>query len=467
MQPIAPQAPLAPAPCLLALGVDLGSSGLRIAVCDASGELLAELASDYPGAFEDPESWRLGLLTLVGQLPKQLSRRVGSIALAGTSGTLMLCRPDGGLAPGELGLALPYSLACVEQADALPAILAPLPSALPSAAEPSAADSEPVYSAAGDPAAGDPAAGDPAASASGSLARALRLLAAAKAAGIDGPWLLRHQADWLMGWLLGDWRWGEEGNNLRLGWRLEGQCWAGSIARQPWREALPQIVASGRRLGPLAPAAALALGLPESCQVVAGSTDANAAVLAANPQAGDGITLLGTTLVLKQFCDKPIQAPGVSCHRVAGRWLVGGASNAGAGILRRFFSDDQLIELSRQINPAQPSGLSLRPSAVIGERFPIDDPQLQPILEPRPVSDALYLQALLEGLAEIERAGWQRLAQLGAPPLQRVISLGGGARNPQWRAMRQRLLGVPVLNRPQLSAAMGMARLASTVLPPP
>ncbi len=468
MQPIAPQAPLAPAPCLLALGVDLGSSGLRIAVCDASGDLLAELASDYPGAFEDPESWRLGLLTLVGQLPKQLSRRVGSIALAGTSGTLMLCRPDGGLAPGELGLALPYSLACIEQADSLPAILANLPSPGPlPCALPSADDHDPGDSAAVDSSAADPSAGDPAASASGSLARALRLLAAAKAAGIDGPWLLRHQADWLMGWLLGDWRWGEEGNNLRLGWRLEGQCWAGSIGRQPWREALPQIVASGRRLGPLAPAAALALGLPESCQVVAGSTDANAAVLAANPQAGDGITLLGTTLVLKQFCDKPIQAPGVSCHRVAGRWLVGGASNAGAGILRRFFSDDQLIELSRQINPAQPSGLSLRPSSVIGERFPIDDPQLQPILEPRPVSDALYLQALLEGLAEIERAGWQRLAQLGAPPLQRVISLGGGARNPQWRAMRQGLLGVPVLNRPQLSAAMGMARLASTVLPPP
>jgi sugar (pentulose or hexulose) kinase len=104
---------------------------------------------------------------------------------------------------------------------------------------------------------------------------------------------------------------------------------------------------------------------------------------------------------------------------------------------------------------------------VIGERFPIDDPQLQPILEPRPISDALYLQALLEGLAEIERAGWQRLAQLGAPAIQRVISLGGGARNPQWRAIRQRLLGVAVLNRPQLSAALGMARLAATALPPP
>ena len=61
MQPIAPHAPLETAPAQLALGVDLGSSGLRIAVCDASGELLAELESDYPGEFEDPESWRLGL----------------------------------------------------------------------------------------------------------------------------------------------------------------------------------------------------------------------------------------------------------------------------------------------------------------------------------------------------------------------------------------------------------------------
>jgi sugar (pentulose or hexulose) kinase len=88
------------------------------------------------------------------------------------------------------------------------------------------------------------------------------------------------------------------------------------------------------------------------------------------------------------------------------------------------------------------------------------------VLEPRPVSDALYLQALLEGLSAIEAAGWQRLRELGAGPLQRVLTLGGGARNPQWRALRQRLLQVPVLNRPQLSAALGMAKLAADALHP-
>jgi len=41
-----------------------------------------------------------------------------------------------------------------------------------------------------------------------------------------------------------------------------------------------------------------------------------------------------------------------------------------------------------------------------------------------------------------------------------VITLGGGAHNPQWRQLRQRALGVPVLNRPYITAAMGMAQLA-------
>jgi sugar (pentulose or hexulose) kinase len=273
-----------------------------------------------------------------------------------------------------------------------------------------------------------------------------------------------------MGWLLGHWCWGEAGNNLRLGWDLQANRWLGQLSRQPWAAALPAIRASGDVLGPLTPAVASLLELPPTCVVVAGSTDANAGVLAAAPAAGEAVTVLGTTLVLKQFTNAPIEAPGVSSHRVDGRWLVGGASNAGAGLLSRFFSDTELRRLSRQIDPRRPSGLALRPLPSRGERFPVDDPELEPILEPRPCSDALYLQALLEGLTEIERQGWLRLQQLGGPPVRRIITLGGGAHNPQWRSLRQRALGVPVLNRPALSAALGMATLARRSLqrrPPP
>ena len=426
----------------LGLGVDLGTSGLRLALVGA-GEPLWEGASPYPGPFEDPGSWRQGLLALCGRVPTGLRQRVGAIAIDGTSGTLLLCRPDGSLLPGALSRALPYHQACPDQADTARTLTT----------------------------AGPNPASDAAASASGSVARALQLLARAEdgdpGAAARGRLLLRHQADWLMGALLGHWRWGEATNNLRLGWLQGSGCWAGAIDQQPWSPALPQIVDCGADLGPVDLAwggLAQALGLPSHCHVVAGCTDASAAVLAADAGPGDGLAVLGTTLVLKQWVEQPIQGAGVSCQRLAGRWLVGGASNAGGGVLRRFFNDAQLRELSRQIDPDRPSGLQLRPLPGPGERFPVDDPDLEPVLEPRPVSDALYLQGLLEGLGRIEVAGWQRLQELGAPPLQQVITVGGGARNPQWRALRQRALGVPVLNRPGISAALGMARLAATTL---
>lgn len=426
----------------LALGLDFGSSGLRLALIDRDGQQLADEQTTYGAPFEDPEGWRQGLIELVSRLPRPWRSRVGALALDGTSGTLLLCRPEGALLGEDLALALPYHLACPEQASTAEAVVG----------------------------APQEVAG-PVAGASGSLARALRLLERAREAGLTGSLLLRHQADWLMGWLLGDWRWGEEGNNLRLGWDPQRGRWWGRIAQEPWSGALPRICPSGGVPGLLGAEAAAALGLPRQCRVVAGSTDANAGVLAADPEEGDGVTVLGTTLVLKQFVEMPINAAGVSCHRVAGQWLAGGASNAGAGILRRFFSDDLVVELSRQIVPERSSGLNLLPLPRPGERFPVDDPDLAPVLGPRPVSDALYLQALLEGLTAIEVRGWKRLRHLGAPPLRRVLTIGGGARNPQWRKMRQLAMGVPVLNRPKASAALGMARLArsrmaAALLPP-
>jgi sugar (pentulose or hexulose) kinase len=415
----------------LGLGLDLGTSGLRVAVLNGAGAVLAEHASPYPRGFEDPRGWQEGFVALCQHLPLDLRAAIAAVAVDGTSGTLLLAQPDG----VPLGEALPYHQACPDHAQAAADLLGPEGS------------------------------DQPAASASGSLARALALLERWGAA--KSEVLLRHQADWLSGWLLADWRWGEETNNLRLGWDQEQGCWSGAIARQAWSAALPELRAAGTPLGPLAPAVARLLGLPESCVVVAGCTDSSAAVLAADPQPGDGVTVLGTTLVLKQFSPVPVRGPGISCQRIAGQWLVGGASNAGAGVLRQFFSDALLSELSRQIDPRRSSGLELRPLPRRGERFPVDDPWLEPILEPRPVSDALYLQALLEGLAKIEVQGWDSLQRLGAPAVSRVLSLGGGARNPQWRAIRQRLLGVPVINRPQRSAAQGMARLALSALPVP
>ncbi len=67
---------------------------------------------------------------------------------------------------------------------------------------------------------------------------------------------------------------------------------------------------------------------------------------------------------------------------------------------------------------------------------------------------------MLEGIAAIEALGYRRLAELGASQLGSIRTLGGGAANSAWTAMRLRALGV--VDRPSLSlhAAVGTARLA-------
>ena len=404
----------------LVLGIDLGTSGVRIAVNDLSGRPIHNAAAGYRCGLEQAEDWQSSCSSLIRSIPETIRRTIQALAVDGTSGTLLATTHNG----EPLGPALPYSEICSETGERLKQLVS----------------------------------AGPACSCSSSLARALRLLDR-----YGETILLRHQADWITGWLLQDWTWGEAGNNLRLGWDLETERWSGDLPSQSWMTTFPRVKPSGAVLGRIAAQTAETLGLPKDLLVVAGTTDSNAAVLAAAPGDTDGVTVLGTTLVMKRFTDQPIRANGVSSHNVGGRWLCGGASNAGAGVLRRFFSDAQLKELSRQIDPETDSGLQYRPLPAKGERFPEDDPELPAVLEPRPVSDALFLHGLLEGLAAIERRGWQRLTQLGAEPPKRVISIGGGARNPQWRRLRERLLGCPVVSCNQPPAA-GVAHLAAQAI---
>ncbi|MEL6321989.1 MAG: FGGY-family carbohydrate kinase, partial [Cyanobacteria bacterium J06626_14] len=95
-----------------------------------------------------------------------------------------------------------------------------------------------------------------------------------------------------------------------------------------------------------------------------------------------------------------------------------------------------------------------------GERFPINDPQLPPKLDPRPENKVEFLHGLLEGMARIEAKGFQLLAELGATPLRTVFTAGGGAKNAAWMAIRQRQLGVPTTTSAQTEAAFGTACLA-------
>jgi len=197
--------------------------------------------------------------------------------------------------------------------------------------------------------------------------------------------------------------------------------------------------------------------------VHAGTTDSIAAFLAAGvTKSGDAVTSLGSTLVLKLLSDTPVESAehGVYSHWFGSRWLAGGASNAGGAVLRQFFDDRQLAALSEQIDPAVASPLDYLPLPRTGERFPVNDPQLAPRLAPRPPDDAEFLHGLLESLARIEAEGYGLLATLGATPVSRVQTAGGGARNAVWARIRQRRLGLPVTRAAHIEAAYGAARLA-------
>jgi sugar (pentulose or hexulose) kinase len=179
------------------------------------------------------------------------------------------------------------------------------------------------------------------------------------------------------------------------------------------------------------------------------------------------VTSLGSTLVLKLLSQQRIDDPatGVYSHRLGNWWLVGGASNTGGAVLKHFFSPAELDHLSTQINPDIGCDFDYYPLLKPGERFPINDPNLAPRLEPRPENPVHFLQALLTAMARIEAQGYQVLQHLGAPALQQVFTSGGGSHNSAWQAIRQRILGVPVRVAAQQEAAWGVARLAQGITP--
>ncbi|MEJ2060534.1 MAG: FGGY-family carbohydrate kinase [Acidihalobacter sp.] len=421
-------------PSDLQLGIDFGTSGVRLCVRDPDGGIHARAALPLPppiGGEDVPERWRQALIVLLGRIPAELRDAIDTICVDGTSGTLLLCDPHG----EPLTPALMYDDARAREEAARIARVAPLQSG-----------------------------------AHGATASLAKLMWLQKHVASDRPVHALHQAEWITGLLLGRFGAGDENNALKLGYDPVRRTWPAWLDEldipRGW---LPDVHPAGTPLGTLSIYAARTLGLPFRVRIVAGTTDSLAAVLA-TPAAkpGDAVTSLGSTLALKVYAPHPVFAPeyGIYSHRLGDRWLAGGASNAGGAVLRQFFSPERLAELSEQIDPEVPTDLDYYPLPRPGERFPHADPERQPRLTPRPENDAVFLQGMLEGLARIEAEGYRRLQAAGAPPVQRVYSLGGGAVNEAYRHIRQRHLGVPVESLPEAQAACGAARLAADGIMP-
>lgn len=427
----------------LYIGIDFGTSGVRSVVIDDQEQVQGEVKSDFPQGISGSEwleVWKTSLWKILAQIPQELRQQTQGIAIDGTSATVLLCDRWGTPIDEPILYNDSPGARVLERLNAI------------------APPHHPVMSA------------------TSSLAKLLGWLT------IDVNWskfshpqpiYFLHQADWLGFLLHGKLGISDYHNALKLGydvahlsyphWLINGLH---PVTRTPIPQ-LPKIVAPGTPIGGVTPEIANRFNFPPQCQVCAGTTDSIAAFLASGVQTpGEAVTSLGSTLVLKLLSQTRVDDAryGIYSHRFGDLWLTGGASNTGGAVLRHYFQDHELETLSREINPQTNSGLKYYPLLKKGDRFPTNDPELLPQLQPRPTNPVDFLKGLLEGIARIENQGYSLLQQLGATPLKRVYTAGGGAKNPTWTAIRQRYLNVPVLSAQHTDAAYGAALLGKRSL---
>lgn len=407
------------------LGFDFGTSGARVCVVNQIEMVVFEDYIRYSDTtLQIHLNWREALHGLLRRLPPPMAAGLESIAIAATSATVLLC--DAELEPTAPAL-LYFDNRAREEAGQLAQLAPP---------------------------------GHMVCSASSGLAKFLWL---ASHTDLSKAAHFLHQADWLAALLTGLGGISDYHNALKTGYDAERLCWPDWVGNLPHAHILPQVVAPGATITCVSPLVAKHFRMNPECRVHAGTTDSIAAFIAAGVhEPGAAVTSLGTTLVLKLLSETRVESGqyGVYSHRLGDLWLAGGASNAGSGVLRQYFNDQQIDQLSQLIDPATDSPLDYYPLPRPGERFPIHDANLPPRIAPRPAEDARFLHGLLQGLSRIEAAGFARLAELGATPLKSVATSGGGAKNEVWRKMRERLLGVPVVVAQHTEAAYGAAMLA-------
>lgn len=419
------------------LGIDVGTSGIRAILIDENKQVIASSRislpeSRYAGnqAEQDPRCWWDGLITVLSTMRQQTRLdKVQAIAVDGTSATVLLTDSHG----NSLHPALMYNdNRASNEAHQLSTLAPP---------------------------------GSPVISASSGLAKLLWL--AQQPFAREARYFL-HQADWLAGKLAGQFGFSDPNNALKSGYDCINRSWPAWLDTLAFPRAwLPEIHPAGTPITSVAPGIAEQLGLPPSSLIVSGTTDSTASFMATGANTtGEAVTALGSTLVLKVIADTPVtkQTYGIYSQPLGDKWLVGGASNSGGAVLRRFFSDQQMTEMEPALHPVKPTGLNYYPLPGIGERFPINDPAKQPHLTPRPDDDIVFYQGLLEGISSIEQLGYQRLHECGAPWPSSIRTTGRGAHNSAWTQIRSRLLNVPLLTASHTEAAFGAACLARTGL---
>ena len=398
---------------VLVAGVDLATAEVRVAVADGTGRVVSRAGAPLappdrrqPGRSEQgARSWWPAVIRALTEAVGRAPGRVVAVAVSATSGTVVLA--DGG---GE-----PVGPAVLYDDTRWPA----------------------------------PARWDGMLDAGGIAATARH------------AW---HASDLVVAHLVGgppptDWS-----HALKTGYDPGAGRWSDGPATRA-AELRPQVRPPTSPAGTICAEAAAATGLPPDCQVRLGMTDGCAAQLAAGAdRPGRFVTVLGTTLVVKGVGDHRVDDPasGVYSHlHPNGWWLPGGASNVGGGSLTSRFPGSPAA-LDEQARERGPASVVCYPLSRPGERFPFVSAAAGELWVGEPADEVDAYRAVLEGVAFVERQGYERLAALGAPMEAPSRTAGGGAASTVWSAIRATVLGVPIARPAEPSTAFGACILAAT-----
>lgn len=263
-----------------------------------------------------------------------------------------------------------------------------------------------------------------------------------------------------------------------------GTLWL-DVARRDWsdellslcglsRAQMPRLVEGSEPSARLLPALAARWGLPLDVQIAGGGGDnAASAVGIGAVSVGQGFLSLGTSGVLfvvnDTFRPNPVSAVHAFCHALPGRWhqmsVMLSAASCLTWVTRLTGRVDEAALLAEvaQLDGAAREAAPLFLPYLSGERTPHNDPHAQGVFFGLGFAHAAadLGWSVLEGVAFAFRDGLAALQGAGARVTQLSL-VGGGARSALWAQLLADVLQTEIVTHAggEAGGALGAARLA-------
>lgn len=283
-----------------------------------------------------------------------------------------------------------------------------------------------------------------------------------------------------------------------LRWRMNGVCAsdmsdaAGTLwldmAKRDWsdvmlaacgltRQQMPALFEGNQPTGTLRPDIAAGWGMGDVQVVAGGGDNAAGAVGVGMVNVGQGMLSLGTSgvyfLVSEGFMANPASAVHSFCHALPQRWHLMSVMLSAASCLDWAAKLTGCADVPQLLAEAQQAQVTLPPIWFLpylsGERTPHNDPQAKGVFfgMTHQHSRAELANAVLEGVGYALAQGIDAVHASGIAPSS-IMLIGGGARSAYWRQMLADISGqtLDFCTGGDVGPALGAARLARLAMTP-